>query len=162
MDIDRQRSWLIDHLKTGTELRDHHRSPAPMAVAGAAVQCHKKAGILLRTESGPHGLPISAQVMKKFEAKVNPVINTDYQLTGKDRIFGENGQRRLTPAQSLNKALKSLFGSIPLQQPLQTGDIEFQGQSAAHLDDQLSRQICIQHIFNLVWIEGEKSMRLDE
>jgi hypothetical protein len=73
-----------------------------MAVARTAVQCHKKARILLRTESGPHGLPISTQVMKKFEAKVNPVINTDNQLTGKDRIFSENGQRCLTLAQALN------------------------------------------------------------
>src|SRR5215510_3918400 len=129
--VNRQRFRLIDQLKAGVEFGNNDGSPVPMHVAGAEVQRRQGIRILLRNERGPDGFPVGAKMAKELQAIVDPVIDTDCELTGQSRIFLQNGEHRFWSAQAPSEVLKPCFGSVSDQRAPEPGDIELKDQGPA-------------------------------
>ena len=87
MDVYRQRLWLVNQAKAGSEPQEKDRTALAVPVPGVPLGLGQVPGAVVRTEGFPDGAPILGQALQELEADGNPLIEAADQLSGQYGVF---------------------------------------------------------------------------
>jgi hypothetical protein len=79
---------LIDELQARGERGHLHRPAAAVGVSQPSPDLDERAGLAVRREGGPQGLPVPGQVLQEFEADADPAVH---------RLDGQTGEHGIGP-----------------------------------------------------------------
>jgi hypothetical protein len=127
-----------------------------MPVAQSGLHVDQRPRIAVQGEGRADQLPIRAKVRQELVQVIGPLARREHQLARQDRIPGEKAHDRALLTKPADEVLEACFGRLTSQPSFQTGDMQFEHDRLAELEEDDGRDIRQESLREHVNVEGKE------